>query len=281
MIRVEIDSNLSTFLREVSPYLEKNLSIHSFLLSLATRLEDAGKPPALIARGVDEEGNLVIAGMQTESCYPLVVSMASEAHAKLFARKLSEKVSQLPGVNGPLPSANHFAEAWKAEKTCQLKTATDLRLFELTTTIPPTKPSGFARTAEPDDVDLIFYWLEDFHEEAVPHDPKPSAESLHQRIRDSVLKGYYFIWEDRGQPVCLVGSNRETSTERWVAPVYTPKELRGRGYASALVAAVSQRIVASGKKGMLFTDLSNPTSNSIYQKVGYVPLADFRHVLFQ
>jgi predicted GNAT family acetyltransferase len=280
MIQVEIDSHISTFLREVSPYLEKNPSIHSFLLSVAARLEAANRSPALIVRGIDRSGDLAVVGLQTEQQYPLVVSMAEDEHAKDFARALAEKIETLPGVNGPLLAANHFAEAWKNEKACLLKTVTDLRLFELTKTIFPDQPSGFSRTAEPDDVDLIFSWLEDFHEEAVPHDPKPSAESLHQRIRESVLKGYYFLWEDQRQPVCLVGSNRETSTERWVAPVYTPKELRGKGYATALVAAVSQRIVESGKKGMLFTDLANPTSNSIYQKVGYVPLADFRHVLF-
>jgi predicted GNAT family acetyltransferase len=212
--------------------------------------------------------------------YPLIVSLAKDEHARAFARELAKKITTFPGVNGPLRAANSFAEGWKEEKACQLKIAADLRLFELTKVISPVKPSGFARAAEPDDVDLIFSWLEDFHEEAVPHDPKPSAESLQQRIRDSVLKGYYFLWGDKGQPVCLVGSNRETATERWVAPVYTPKELRGRGYATALVAAVSERIVASGKKGMLFTDLSNPTSNSIYQKIGYVSVADFRHVLF-
>jgi GNAT superfamily N-acetyltransferase len=281
MMQVELDSNLSTFLREASPSLEKNPSIHSFLLSLATRLEGSGKAPALIARGIDEDGNLVIAGMQTEAQYPLIVSLASEEDAKSFARKLSEMISVLPGVNGPVTSANCFAEAWKEKRACRLKTAADLRLFELTSTIKPKKPGGFSRMASPADVELIFDWLDAFHEEAVSHDPKPAAELLRQRIRDSVIKGYYSLWEDQGKPVCLVGSNRETSTERWVAPVYTPEKLRGRGYASALVAAVSQRIVDSGKKGMLFTDLTNPTSNSIYQKVGYVPLADFRHVLFQ
>jgi predicted GNAT family acetyltransferase len=281
MIQVEFDSHISTFLGEVSPYLEKNPSIHSFLLSLLARFESADKTPTLIVRGTDRNGNIAAVGLQTEPQYPLVLSMAKEEHAQSFARGLAKQIKTLPGVNGPLPAANYFAEAWKREKSCQLTTATDLRLFEVTKMISLPKPPGSARTAEPDDVDLIFSWLEDFHEEAVPHDPKPSAESLHQRIRESVLKGFYFLWEDQGQAVCLVGSNRETSTERWVAPVYTPKELRGRGYATALVAAVSQRIIASGKKGMLFTDLSNPTSNSIYQKVGYVPLADFRHVLFQ
>ncbi|MGK5090012.1 GNAT family N-acetyltransferase [Bdellovibrionota bacterium FG-2] len=67
---------------------------------------------------------------------------------------------------------------------------------------------------------------------------------------------------------------------RGIAPVCTPKHLRGHGYASALTAAVSQRYVDLGKKCLLFTDLSNPTSNSIYQKIGYRPVTDFRHIDF-
>ena len=54
-----------------------------------------------------------------------------------------------------------------------------------------------------------------------------------------------------------------------VGPVYTPPELRGRGYASALVATVSADVRAAGNRGILYTDLENPTSNSIYRNIGY------------
>jgi predicted GNAT family acetyltransferase len=279
MFQVVLDSDLSLFLRETTPFLELHPQIHSFLLSLVSRLERTGKF-ALAARAIDQKGLLVCVGLQTDLQYPLVISVGAEAHARNFAEHLSTRIESLPGVNGPLASAQVFAEQWQREKRCALKTAMDLRLFELSEVITPPSTSGRFRVAETHDVELIFKWLDAFHEEAVLHDPKPSADLLYQRIRDSVLKGYYFIWEDQGSPVCLVGSNRETQSERWVAPVYTPPELRGRGYASSLVHRVSKKIVESGKRCMLFTDLSNPTSNSIYQKVGYLPIADFRHVLF-
>ena len=57
--------------------------------------------------------------------------------------------------------------------------------------------------------------------------------------------------------------------------VYTPPELRGHGYASAVVAALSQRLLDAGHQYCaLYTDLANPTSNSIYQKIGYTPVSD-------
>ena len=60
-----------------------------------------------------------------------------------------------------------------------------------------------------------------------------------------------------------------------IGPVYTPPELRGHGYASNLVAGVTQRQLDAGRDYVfLFTDLANPTSNKIYQDIGYQPVND-------
>jgi predicted GNAT family acetyltransferase len=58
--------------------------------------------------------------------------------------------------------------------------------------------------------------------------------------------------------------------------------LRGRGYASALVASLTERLLAGGRRFcFLFTDLSNPTSNKIYQRIGYEPVADVDEYRFE
>lgn len=55
-----------------------------------------------------------------------------------------------------------------------------------------------------------------------------------------------------------------------------PAHLRGRGYAGAATAEVSRAALASGAdEVLLFTDLANPTSNGLYQRIGYRPVADF------
>jgi hypothetical protein len=57
--------------------------------------------------------------------------------------------------------------------------------------------------------------------------------------------------------------------------VYTPPELRGRGYASALTAHVSAEQLAAGRSFcFLYTDLANPTSNRIYVALGYERVCD-------
>ena len=55
-----------------------------------------------------------------------------------------------------------------------------------------------------------------------------------------------------------------------IGPVYTPPDLRGKGYATALVANQSRRFLEDGRSHcLLYTDLANPTSNAIYRRIGY------------
>lgn len=280
-MNLEFDSSISAFLEKTTSQLEKQPSVHSFILSLARKYEEMNKPIILLVRGLDKNGNLLIAGVQTESKYPLIISQTEPEYAKTLSQMLAESDYNFPGVNGPTPAVDAFAESWSQMRLCKSELGTNLRLFELTTVKHPPKSPGFFRSAKAEDEEVIFQWLNEFHTEAVPHDPKRPDDEIYKDIREATRKEQFFIWEENSAPVCLVGSKRETQTERWIAPVYTPPHLRGRGYASALVAAVSQKIVDSGKKGMLFTDLSNPTSNSIYQKVGYSAVADFRHYFFK
>lgn len=60
-----------------------------------------------------------------------------------------------------------------------------------------------------------------------------------------------------------------------ISGVYTPPDRRGRGYASGCVAAASGYALGSvAHTCVLYTDLRNPTSNRIYAKLGYRPVAD-------
>jgi uncharacterized protein len=218
--------------------------------------------------------------MQTETDKPILISNITQDQSKSFAKALSDHVGDLNGVLGPTPAADEFASSWINIKKCKINLGANLRLFELTSVVKPRLPDGSARLAIKSDRQLLFQWLKNFDAEAVPHDPRRSDNDLFQVVDEATEKNQFFLWEVDGKCVCLVGSRRETLTERWIAPVYTPTHLRGRGYASALVAFVSQKILESGKKAMLFTDLANPTSNSIYKKVGYKTVADFKHFLF-
>ncbi len=91
-----------------------------------------------------------------------------------------------------------------------------------------------------------------------------------------------YLWENRDRVVSMAGASGETPNGIRIGPVYTPPELRGRGYASALTAAVSQHQLDSGRRFcFLFTDLANPTSNKIYRAIGYEPVTDVDQYAFE
>jgi predicted GNAT family acetyltransferase len=153
-----------------------------------------------------------------------------------------------------------------------------LRIYELRQVTPAPSTPGRFRVAAEADVPLVASWTRRFIEEALPNDdPNVADEAAKRRIRG----GEMFLWEDGGRPVSMAAKSRPMNRGITVNMVYTPPDLRGRGYATACVAALSQHLLDEGWKFcVLFTDLSNPTSNSIYQKIGYRPVCDFDQLGF-
>jgi hypothetical protein len=144
----------------------------------------------------------------------------------------------------------------------------------LTAVRPPRPVAGRSRIAAFEDRDLLLAWVEAFKQEALgaadPADVVADVDRWIARRGKAV-----HLWED-GEIVSLCGVGGPTPNGIRIGPVYTPPGLRGRGYASALVAAVSQAELDAGRTFVfLFTDLANPTSNHIYQEIGYEPVRDF------
>jgi hypothetical protein len=182
--------------------------------------------------------------------------------------------ADLPGVIGPSEAAHHFAEAWAASTGVSARLTRHERSFRLRKVIrPPTAP-GAMRPAQPTDRMLLTSWAQAFHEEALSGGPDQDYAAMADRwIRG--LGRTAFLWEDAGRAVSLTGVGGLTPNGIRVGPVYTPPELRGRGYASNLVAKASQLQLDGGRTFVfLFTDLANPTANRIYQAIGYEPVND-------
>jgi uncharacterized protein len=96
----------------------------------------------------------------------------------------------------------------------------------------------------------------------------------------------FLLWEDGGETVSLAGWGGPTPNGIRIGPVYTPPELRGRGYATALTAELSQRLLDGGlfeggrRFCFLYTDLANPTSNAIYERIGYRRVCESAEIVF-
>lgn len=182
---------------------------------------------------------------------------------------------EIPGVMSEKTLAEQFAEAYAARNNICVNAFMGQRIYELTRVNPTVKQFGTLRLLEEKDMPFFPYWAEAFNaatvygatEMAIPQD-----EALyHYRLASK----RQYVLEDNGVPVCMAGFTRELPTSIGVAFVYTPPYYRGRGYASSCVALLSQIALNKGfTRCVLYTDLANPTSNSIYQKIGYTPVCD-------
>lgn len=189
-----------------------------------------------------------------------------------LADLLARDGTPLVGVGAAPATAAAFAEAWHARTGHASRPREDQRLYVLgTLRAPEPMPPGAARAAEPADRDLLLRWYTAFLKEI--GEPAVDPASV---VDDRLGYGGLTLWQVDGVPVSLAGVTAWLPGEgARVGPVYTPAELRGRGFAGAVTTAVS-RVATEGGAGevSLFADLANATSTALYQRLGYRAVAD-------
>jgi uncharacterized protein len=261
------------FLAHAGEFLGAREAEHNLILGLTSRLRVAPSlygEPAYFA--VVEEGGLVVGATMRTPPHNLILSELDDLGAiGPLLEDARAKYSSLPGVVGPKEAVAQFAAAWPAEARLEIAQ----RAFRADHVDPPMGVSGRMRDYERSDRELAAGWMDAFAEEALPEPPPGTSEEFVDR-REEDPDGGIVLWEDDGAVVSMAGFGGRTPNGIRIGPVYTPPELRGRGYASALTAAVTKRLLDGGLRFcFLFTDLANPTSNSIYQRIGYEPVSDF------
>jgi RimJ/RimL family protein N-acetyltransferase len=211
--------------------------------------------------------------------FEMLLALVPQDAVEALVDTLREQGVAVPGVNGDVPTIERFVAAWLAGTDLGARTTFEQRLYGLKTLRPPDPPPpGRARPAVDSDLDLAAAWMAAFQREAgVPSTDVESAARV--GIGDRRL----WLWEDEGgEPVSLAGRTAPAVGVARVAPVYTPPAARRRGYGAAVTAAVTADALERGADDVvLFTDLANPTSNAIYQRIGFAPVSDRRVVRFE
>ncbi|MEU0885403.1 GNAT family N-acetyltransferase [Lentzea sp. NPDC005914] len=215
-----------------------------------------------------ENGEVVGSLIRTPP-WPFQAADLPLAAVDLAARTVDEVDPDAPGVTGPRERSEAFATATGKNFTKSLAT----RLYHLSTLAPPAV-EGSGRMATEDDVELLTAWRTEFVREAVPEAP---VESTTEFMRGSLRLGNgHAVWEIDGSPVAWAAASIPHAGMTRVGPVYTPPEHRKHGYGAAVSAMVSRWALDQGATDvLLFADLTNPISNSIYQRIGYQPLDDW------
>jgi predicted GNAT family acetyltransferase len=269
-MRVQRLTDVSRFYELVEPVLMEREAENNFELGLARRLcDEPPHPEHFYATVEDDDGRVHVAAMMTPP-WPLALSRGPNAAMDALAQFVHEQQVPVSEVSGPVTSARRCAATVAALQNKSVQTRTMMRIMQLQRVIPPRPATGAMRIATVADIELIVEWMAAFS-----RDVGETHEIPRKRIEQRVANGEHFLWEDPA-PVSTAAWAGPTPNGVRINAVYTPPECRGRGYASTCVAQLTQRMLDGGKKFcFLYTDAANPTSNKIYQQIGYEFVCDW------
>jgi predicted GNAT family acetyltransferase len=286
-MKVTRSGDAAAFLAETEPLLLEDEARHNLILGIAGTVRDSPELYPLRSFWLVRHGGEVVAAALRTPPYNLVLARARSRQA---LAALAEAVAgeELPGVVGAEPEAEEFAEFWSRHTGALKRTNMRQGIYALEHLEPLRPVPGSARVAKVGDRELALRWWIAFGDEVL-HEGGPGRDRAEVSVdhRLSSSSAGILLWEDVGGPVSLAGWGGPTPNGIRIGPVYTPPELRGRGYATALTAELSQRLLDGrlfdGRRRFcfLYTDLANPTSNAIYERIGYRRVAESAEILFR
>jgi len=285
-MHVERLEDAATFLAEAEPLLLADEARHNLILGIAGTIRDL--PDVYPLRSlwlVRKEDRPVAAAIRTPPYNLILARPESPLALEALAGGIAE---ELPGVNGCVPEADEFARLWARRTGARPRTNMRQGVYALEEVQSLPAVPGSARVATAADHDVVLRWWIAFGDEVL-HEGGPGRENAEAMVghRLSTPGRGFLLWEAGGDVVSLAGWGGATPNGIRVGPVYTPPDLRGRGYATALTAELSQRLLdgrlyEGGRRFcFLYTDLANPTSNAVYERIGYVRAAESAEIVFE
>ncbi|BCC30623.1 GNAT family N-acetyltransferase [Bacillus cereus] len=269
MIQLHVYEEVINFKKEVIPFLEKNEQENNLILGVLQMVQQ----PIFMGVAKQEE-EVAVVFLQTEEKKQIIVAtseMVEEAIVEL-AKKLAEVYPNVPGLIGNKKVVQRLAEEIAVLENKKTTVAMEQGIYELKQVKKKWTEEGIFREINSDELPVIEKWIYQFCEDVnLPTTKEEAEQTAHTLITNHRLFGL----EIDGKLVSVAAKTRPTKNNITINFVYTPKEERKKGYASNCVAALSQRMLDEGyKTTTLYTDLANPTSNKIYQEIGYEQIAE-------
>jgi uncharacterized protein len=254
---------------------------------LLKREAENNLPLGLLYQAADPQGpykNPFLALIEKEG-EPLAVLIMTPPHYLIWSagdipgdaiafvlQELQERKISFPGIVAPKETAQKAEAEWKKLTGTGSELVMDQRIYVLDLVNDLPYAGGTLALASENDEELVAGWISSFSR-ATPENPL-SIEEGRIKARQFIAERSVYLWLVDGRPVSMAKKARPTKNGVVVNLVYTPDEERKKGYASACVAALSRELLKTYKFCSLYTDLANPTSNHIYQEIGYKPAAD-------
>ncbi len=269
MLEIKVYNNTNQFWNAVSPTLIEEEAKNCLFLGLLNNFR-SDDTDCMYQSAVFENGRLVSALLISRfrgNSNIVATPIESEEVARVLIEGLEKSGSIYNGLIAEKSSSEIYQKLFKELGLgIEVHMRQGIYYCNKVTHTPLPKSLNF-RLAEKRDIETVGEWIEGFHREAVPHDPPITGKDAAAAKIDQKM---VYLLENEDGPISMAGWSRDIGTSCSVNLVYTPKELRKNGYASMVTARITQEMLNRGKKETnLFTDLDNPTSNKIYQNIGY------------
>ncbi|XXM74328.1 GNAT family N-acetyltransferase [Lysinibacillus sphaericus] len=270
--------NINEFYKTVYPFLMKKEAENNLPLGLLNSIKSGSryKDPLLVS-AEDDNGRIKGVFIMTPPHHLVSVLQINDDEYSTIAEKLNtllnEEGIEVPGFVSEKNSAEKLTHAWCKLKGCKHEIGMDQRIYKLDQVNEIEIPEGKLIQPEEGHLTLLSDWVKRFTVETGVR-PLTGSEAIERAEEMIANENYLYFWEADGKPVAMARGGRWTDNGITVNYVYTPKPYRKKGYASAVVAGLSSKLLEEYKFCTLYTDLENPTSNKIYMEIGYVPVCD-------
>ncbi|MFB8775089.1 GNAT family N-acetyltransferase [Streptomyces broussonetiae] len=273
-----LTDDVDDFLAQAGDFLRSQPAPHVMQLTWTERLRTRGAaaygPQAPVLGLLKEGGRVLATFLRTPPRLGLGLSPLTPGQADALAAHLAALGTTLPSVGADEDTAAAFAGAWRRHTGATAALRVRLHLYRLGTLTPPEPfPAGRGRAVGEGDLKQLMAFCRGFAADVGEDVTIDAGSWADTRFAD---KRYTFWETPDGTPVSLAGANPMISGMVQIDPVYTPAHLRGHGYAGAATVAAVRAVLAEGATDVvLFTDAANPTSNALYQRLGFVRIADW------
>jgi predicted GNAT family acetyltransferase len=280
-VEVRASEDARAFLDAAAPLMLADEARHNLQFGIAgTLVATPDRYPEKRFWVVYDGAEVVAAALQTPPFNILVARPRDDAALETLVAGIGV---DLPGVVAAHSEVDVFTRLWTEAHGLAPRVLREQGVYALERVQPVPDAPGASRPAARGDLDLLVDWMIAFGDEVLEEDDPGRVEArrgVQHRLAGGDQGGFR-LWEDEGEIVSISGWGAPTPNGIRIGPVYTPPALRGRGYATALVAELSQTLLDGGRRFcFLFTDLTNPTSNAIYERIGYVKACEAAMVAF-
>jgi predicted GNAT family acetyltransferase len=283
-MKIQLYNDINEFYDLVFPFLVKREAENNLLFSILNTIKVdpyryGDEKPVLIT--VAENNKVSLVSLRTPPYNQIISYTTNLESIKKLAKELLLRNEEIPGFLGFKEGADIFIKLWCESKDVKPQLIRNEKIYKLESVAPETLGDKEFIMGTESNQNLILKWAREFVLEALPETDEFKLKRSEKALIEDIKEGRIFLLLDRDDVVSMARKAGKTPNGNLVNYVYTPPNLRRRGYATECVAKLSKYILEEGNKYcFLFTDLMNPTSNKIYQKIGYRPIINIDEYLF-